>query len=137
MLHLIPGGYLVHSSKFSLFCLLLSLDSYRIILDMLLRILFLFSSILAAPFEFVLFSCYLPSSLSSFVFAIFIGCLFVSSCRLLSSPLSLDPYPVLFLPFLPSTSRMPASTQAGPRQWDAFRCHCRREKILQRGPLPW
>lgn len=50
-----------------------------------------------------------------------VGYLFASSSRLLSSPLSLDPYPVLFLPFLPFTSRMPASTRPEPGQWDAFR----------------
>lgn len=71
--------------------------------------------------SFLLFPCYLPSSLSSFVFATSVGYLFASSCRLLSSPLSLDPYPVLFLPFLPCTSRMPASTRPEPGQWDAFR----------------
>lgn len=90
--------------------------------------MFYLASLPQSPFEFLLFSRYLLSSLSSFAFATFVGCLFASSCRLLSLPLSLDPYPVLFLPFLPSTSRMPASTRPGSAQWDAFRCHRRRER---------
>lgn len=52
---------------------------------------------------------------------------------LLSWLLSLDPYPVLFLPFLPSVSDACLNLTG---RWDAFRRRHRRAKILQRGSLP-
>lgn len=104
---------------------------------------FLFSTLFTFQFSLLVFAtsgeCLFAMSRTFSLFSsLFLFPYF--SISLLPPPFSLDPYPMLFLSFLPSISRALNSTDAPghPRQRrDAFRRRYRREKILQREPLPW
>lgn len=75
-------------------------------------------------------------SLSSGHFCVDVWSLFVFPLILTSFIRSISYVIPSFLAFCLGCVRLPQFNE-GPRQWDAFRSRCRREKILQREPLPW